>query len=621
MSIEELVQKAEFCSESKKTFVFEDDVELTYYCCKKTSVTSCEKNCNQCKSIYARYVVIDLRDQSTALICKEKIFKDMTQFNYFQENYLSEIFFYETEYVRYNIYLIFVYEDKEEIKDYIDFSYDINYARKLFLTPDEFNEYFGYYQKIKKYAIDSKYSMDQEILKELENIVHRLDNNGMKCVLVENENNIRNLINHFLLNPINEQTTYDIRCGVKENARSFIEKYIYKNKTGNTKRVKNVRFVNKLKLINFREACFGNTNAFEFGVANIIYGANTVGKSSLLDAIELGFTGGMHKYSSDAENNESQVVIEDRNGNTISSVEAAQNSNELKAIWYPFKIGTLSDLFGRINYFDTDATYRFALEQGDNQEAYIHIKNLLSTSKLIEIENNLDKTIQEISRLKDFIENDRIFFKPHLTKLQKKQKKRTLLGFLFRKENSEQNVYKINERKLEITKQEIDRFESICIESIDKIQELIDKQIETNLKLLNIIFHKLYSLNCEIIWDDGIFKMKPLYSSEYITIEKMSTAQKVSLALSVIFTQFFLAIDAPQIILLDESVVNFDAFHLLNLFDFLREFSLNGVQIFFTTASDDIAQIAKSKLGFLGENCCVYKLSKSTDGFSQIIKT
>ena len=101
---------------------------------------------------------------------------------------------------------------------------------------------------------------------------------------------------------------------------------------------------------------------------------------------------------------------------------------------------------------------------------------------------------------------------------------------------------------------------------------------------------------------------------------QMSTAQKVSLALSVIFTQFFLAVDAPQIILLDESVVNFDAFHLLNLFDFLREFTLNGVQIFFTTASDDIAQIAKSKLGFLGEDCCVYKLSKSTDGFSQIIK-
>ena len=341
----------------------------------------------------------------------------------------------------------------------------------------------------------------------------------------------------------------------------------------------------------------------------------------MLDAIELGFTGGMHKYNGDAGNNESQVVIEDRNGNTISSVEARQNSSELKAMWYPFKIGTLCDLFGRINYFDTDATYRFALEQGDNQEAYTHIKNLLSTSKLIEIENNLSEIIQEISRLKDFIVNDRIFFKPYLTKAQKNKKKRRFFDILFRKEFSEQNIYKINERKLEYTKQEIARFENICIESLDKIKELIDKQIKTNLKLLNIIFHRLYSLNCEIIWDDGIFKMKPLYSSEYVTIEKMSTAQKVSLALSVIFTQFFLAIDAPQIILLDESVVNFDAFHLLNLFDFLREFALNGVQIFFTTASDDIAQIAKSKLGFLGEDCCVYKLSKSTDGFSQIIKT
>ena len=327
----------------------------------------------------------------------------------------------------------------------------------------------------------------------------------------------------------------------------------------------------------------------------------------------------MHKYNSEQGNDNSQVIIEDRNGNIISSIEAEQNSSELKAMWYPFKIGTLCDLFGRINYFDTDATYRFALEQGDNQEAYTHIKNLLSTSKLIEIENNLAETIREVSKVKDVIIDGKVFFKPYLTKTQAK-KKRTFFDVLFRKDFLEQDIYRINERKLEITKQKIDEFESICTESLDKIKELIDKQIETNLKLLNIIFHKLYSQNCEILWHDGIFKMKPLYLDEYVTIEKMSTAQKVSLALSVIFTQFFLAVDAPQIILLDESVVNFDAFHLLNLFDFLREFTLNGVQIFFTTASDDIAQIAKSKLGFLGEDCCVYKLSKSTDGFSQIIK-
>lgn len=619
MSIEDLIQKAEFCSASKRIFVFEDECELTYYCCKKTSATECDENCNQCKSIYARYVILDLRDPTTASLCQEKIFKDSTQFNYFQENYLSEIFFYETEYVRYNIYLIFVYEDKEQIKDYIDFSSDINYARKLFLTPEEFDEYFGYYRKIKKYVTDSKYSMDQAILKELENIVHRLDNNGMKCVLLEEQNSVRNLINHFLINPINEQTTYDLRCGVKESAKTFIEKYIYKNKTISSKRLKNVRFVRKMKLSNYRETCFGDTNNFEFGIANIIYGANTVGKSSLLDAIELGFTGGMHKYNSEQGNDNSQVIIEDRNGNIISSIEAEQNSSELKTMWYPFKIGTLCDLFGRINYFDTDATYRFALEQGDNQEAYTHIKNLLSTSKLIEIENNLAETIREVSKVKDVIIDGKVFFKPYLTKTQAK-KKRTFFDVLFRKDFLEQDIYRINERKLEITKQKIDEFESICTESLDKIKELIDKQIETNLKLLNIIFHKLYSQNCEILWHDGIFKMKPLYLDEYVTIEKMSTAQKVSLALSVIFTQFFLAVDAPQIILLDESVVNFDAFHLLNLFDFLREFTLNGVQIFFTTASDDIAQIAKSKLGFLGEDCCVYKLSKSTDGFSQIIK-
>lgn len=153
-----------------------------------------------------------------------------------------------------------------------------------------------------------------------------------------------------------------------------------------------------------------------------------------------------------------------------------------------------------------------------------------------------------------------------------------------------------------------------------KIDELINKQIAASIQVINIVFRKLHSPDFKIKWEEKVFKMETVVSNEIITFDKMSTAQKACLALSVIFTQFIQTNDAPRIILLDESVVNFDVFHLLNLFDSLREFVLNGVQVFFTTASDKVAEVAKSKFGFMEQECCMYKLSRNSGEETNVTK-
>lgn len=179
-------------------------------------------------------------------------------------------------------------------------------------------------------------------------------------------------------------------------------------------------------------------------------------------------------------------------------------------------------------------------------------------------------------------------------------------------------IYEVNQKKTGLIKEFISSYEEECGNALRLIDELINKQIIESLKTINVVFRRLHSPDFNIKWEDKVFKMETIGTDEVITFEKMSTAQKACLALSVIFTQFIQTNDAPRIILLDESVVNFDVFHLLNLFDFLREFVLNGVQVFFTTANDKVAEVAKSKFGFMEQDYYMYKLSRNSGEETQI---
>lgn len=600
------------CSVNNHSFV--------YYCCFR-------RGSDQNDTVFAKYIIINLCDDITLDACKETIFKSMDDFSKFQQENISTHFFHEKELLRYNIYLLFVYNEYFDIFDKI--CNDLNYARKIFLKKDDFKNHFSFFDNISE-IVEKNKENDIDVINCLKNTVNQLHSKKMKFILMPQER--IKIANYFLNN--NESKNYDKVFTKEENEKKFFENNFYKNLYRYKKFEKNHQ-IKKLYISSFRENCFKSHEKIDFGKVNVFYGENAIGKSSVLDAIEFAFTGETHKFISDSSLSDSLVKIEDVNKNIISSHDTQQYPEEYKRNWYNNKMGSLNELFCRINYFDTDATYRFALEEGDSDDAFAHLKKLLCDGKLIEIEKNLIDNIQNLKLAKSLYSSIngktmRAIRKKHpqthmpknnfIEKLSQILFIKKIKLFLHKKYDYDRAYYNhlMMVRKTAI--KEIDEIIDVSKETLETIQSLMNTQIELSLKLINEIFHRLYSYDGIIRWENESFELTNRKTDEKYMIKMMSTAQKVCLALSVIFAQFFIAKDSPRIILLDESVANFDALHLLNLFDFLRDITLNNIQIFFTTANKDVARISNNKFEFLGNDFYLYKLDRGDESKAEINK-
>ncbi|WP_176786165.1 hypothetical protein [Desulfosporosinus hippei] len=91
---------------------------------------------------------------------------------------------------------------------------------------------------------------------------------------------------------------------------------------------------------------------------------------------------------------------------------------------------------------------------------------------------------------------------------------------------------------------------------------------------------------------------------------QMSSGQRASLALSVMFAVHLAAPNAPKFIIMDEPVANMDDLHLMNLLDLLRDLALSGRQIFFTTANPDVANLFRRKFSFFEEQFTHFEFSR-----------
>lgn len=91
---------------------------------------------------------------------------------------------------------------------------------------------------------------------------------------------------------------------------------------------------------------------------------------------------------------------------------------------------------------------------------------------------------------------------------------------------------------------------------------------------------------------------------------QMSSGQRASLALSVMFAVHLAAPSAPKFIIMDEPVANMDDLHLMNLLDLLRDLALSGRQIFFTTANPDVANLFRRKFSFFQEQFTHFEFSR-----------
>jgi DNA repair protein SbcC/Rad50 len=158
------------------------------------------------------------------------------------------------------------------------------------------------------------------------------------------------------------------------------------------------------------------------------------------------------------------------------------------------------------------------------------------------------------------------------------------------------------------------------LSSLPKHEEFVQNFIRNNLGKIEYIFKSIHSPKefTSLEFDNsGIIAIR---GGNGITAKahQMSTGQRVSLALSVMFTHFIAAPNAPRFLLLDEPVANMDDLHLLNLLDIIRELALKGTQILFTTANPDVAGLFRRKFSFFGRQFKQFEFIREDNGMTTI---
>lgn len=130
-------------------------------------------------------------------------------------------------------------------------------------------------------------------------------------------------------------------------------------------------FINKIKLNStYRE--YPKQRVFEFGKVNLFYGINGVGKTSLLEAIELIACGRtLRNYDIVEKDGCIEAVI---NSNFIKTEICTPSKNEKyranDKFWYNNDYNQKNytyESFGRFNFFNTDAAYALANSNSDKE--------------------------------------------------------------------------------------------------------------------------------------------------------------------------------------------------------------------------------------------------------------
>lgn len=548
---------------------------------------------------YARLLILDLINETNL---QELFTKDISYEKYkeFEKVFLEDVFFLSKGDNRFNNYLIFLVPSEKLIKSKYEIQKDFQYARKLFLDENEVENYFRDGISLKRYKSNNSFIAydKQKILQELyqsRDIVRNLcvlqlrislleDNRKPKQMKLQNEMLLRfSGVEGYLGN---EKEIYD-KEKLKKNSRT-----VKQEKT----KLAYIAGIEKLDIRNYR--CFQKCD-IPFKKVNLLYGENGVGKTTILEAIELGITG----QNRDNSNNQGAIsrvhCIDEDNRSYILSNE---NLNiDLSDFWYNVKSQNckeFNELFHRFNYFDTNWVSEFAIE-GKPQ---VNIKQLQKYLGIEKIENGrqalifLYEKLEELAKINLKTNNKK--FKSISSFLDKPQR-------LIYKRNMEQMMKETNAAIVTCNEQLAKLRDESNVISIDMVFDKYINKIEELFKLL-VAANEFTGLD----FHNGEIGAATKTSKNEVQMSQMSTGQKICFALSLMFALFLSLDRAPNIVMLDEPVANLDDMHMLNLLDVLRRMAIAGTQIFFTTANPDVAKLFRRKFSFLGNDFAFYRINE-----------
>lgn len=258
---------------------------------------------------------------------QEVLKKDFEELQY---KHLAEEFYKQEENLQWNIYLLFINSDiSDDLK--LEILTDDKYARKLIFTDNEFIDYF---------------ELEKSQPSDLPDIV----------------SNWKQELNSVGLQELYSPSSYD---GIVRNFLNNTTPNVIENQG---KSLEDVPVVEKIKSIclkeNYRE--FPKRREFNFGSVNLFTGSNGVGKTSLLESIELILTGKTQRNSDKNESSNSITAI--LNDDFLDSyIHNNRTYKERGAKWYNRRLSEQGNQtyksFNRFNFFNTDAAHQFSNSQ------------------------------------------------------------------------------------------------------------------------------------------------------------------------------------------------------------------------------------------------------------------
>lgn len=542
------------------------------------------------KKFYAKYIIINLLSGNQNEEWLEEIISN--DFNEFQIRLLRDMYFDMIGDTRYNLYLIFLVEEQSNFLNNVQLQQDFYFARMLVLAKSEIENYFTRKMFV-RHQIDSGQWYESEkkeecfLSQELDNMAQLMF--GSLMVMGGLEENIQDESIKKFLYLHNKLKRFNRDIHYKNNEKD----YKYNEFPKENFRIEKILSAN---IENFR--CFEGKVAINFNKVNLIYGENGVGKTSLLEALEWALTGG---NKSKAQENEKQLVIA-KCINQKGKIQLFDSQNvkiELAEDWYGRKVNSKEEfnkLFNKYNHFDTKGASSFAIE-GREQINIQQMRHFLGVEYLynfIDIKSEIIRICHEmINSLK-----------------QQEVKKRKLKGFrgiMIRPSYKEKLIKAFREEMIKLEKHEM-----------QNISEIKEESMNIHIAKIEKIFKMLictYEYSGLKIMDNEVVGIKS-GDGEAVSMSRMSTGQKVCLALSFMFALSLSSENSPNIIMLDEPVANLDDIHMLNLLDVLRRFSINNTQIFFTTANSDVAKLFRRKFSFLENEFGLYKITETQNSIN-----
>jgi len=287
---------------------------------------------NEKRRIVAKYLIFDCADIHFNLVTDN--------FEYFQKEFIADIFFSHRDDIRWNIYAFIIVDNKEYIqKEGFDIEKDEDYARKFIFNLDDLKDFLqnGYFGKM---HLMEESKIKTNFVLEWDKLLSEYSLNG--CIYNRmNQESINDYINDGKpIRPIGRPLKHQTNTTIEND-------YI-------------IRQIDKLQLSHYRTHCFNESFTYSLNLVNLISGTNGSGKSSICEAIALGMSSTNTKSLNDEE---IKITCKNGMGNEIvlSSIKSNKESRELDLTWYGTTTtgskSRLSENFTIFNYLKPNAIY------------------------------------------------------------------------------------------------------------------------------------------------------------------------------------------------------------------------------------------------------------------------